>query len=104
MFPIGGCVIVALCFEFRHVLMVIERRGRITPAQSAEFLAIVHQVPISLDHDPIESVVMELARQHQLSFDIAAYLELGKRRDGVRCTLDQMFEQAARSAGVEMFA
>lgn len=91
-------------FEVRNVLVVNERRGRITPDRSAEFLAIVNKLPITLDRDPAESVVLEMARQHQLSVYDAAYLELVKRRNCVLCTLDQKLERAARSAGVEVFA
>ncbi len=80
--------------------MVNERRGRITPDQTAEFLTLVNRLPITIDHDPIESVVIAMAREHELSVYDAAYLELAKRRNCVLFTLDQKLQRAAATAGV----
>lgn len=90
-------------FEVRNVLVVNERRGRITPGRSAEFLAVVNGLPFSIDHDPVESVVLALARHHGLTIYDAAYLEVAKRRGCVLCTLDLKLERAAVSAGVNVW-
>lgn len=90
-------------FEIRNILLVNERRGRITPDRSAEFLAIVNKLPFTIDRDPVESVVLEMARQHELSIYDAAYLEMAKRRNCILCTLDHKLERAAASAGLVIF-
>lgn len=90
-------------FEIRNVLVVNERRGRITPARSAEFLAIVSGLPIDVDRDPVESVVMALARQYELTVYDAAYLELAQRVGGALCTLDRALRKAAVKAGVRIW-
>jgi predicted nucleic acid-binding protein len=84
-------------FELRNVLLVGERRGRITPVKSAQFLKFVAELPIRIDHEPDESVVMALARAHKLTVYDTAYLELAVRKSMRLATQDSALAKAART-------
>jgi predicted nucleic acid-binding protein len=86
----------------RNVLLIGERRGRATAAQSASFLYDLGQMPISISLLPDENAVMDLARRHRLSFYDAAYLELAQRERLPLATFDQDLIAAARAEGVTL--
>ena len=88
-------------FEVRNVLIVAERRGRRTEARSAALLRAVARLPIEIDRDPEEAVVLELARRHGLTIHDAAYLELAMRRQTPLATLDAALVRAAAVEGVK---
>lgn len=93
--------------EVTNVLVLAERRSRLTPANTARFLALLRALPITVEDPPIDRVfaeVLHLARSLQLTAYDAAYLELAMRRGGVLCTLDNVLENAARAVGVPLFA
>ena len=78
--PAGGLVVPALWwFELRNLLLMQERRGRLTEAATTAFLRGLRRLPIEIDRTPGEDVV-QLARQHRLTAYDAAYLELARRR------------------------
>ena len=54
-------------FEVRNILVVNERRGRLTEADTARFLSALARLPIGLDHSPREEGTLSLARKHGLS-------------------------------------
>jgi predicted nucleic acid-binding protein len=87
-----------LFFEVRNVLLVNERRGRLTEVQSAEFLRALSRLPIRVDRSPDETQLMTLARRHRLSVYDAAYLELALRERLDLVTLDARLEAAMRAA------
>lgn len=89
-----------LFFEIRNVLLVNERRHRLTPAQSEEFLRIMARLPITIDFDCDERRLMPLARKHRLTAYDAAYLELALREGVALATLDAELERAARAESV----
>lgn len=91
-------------YELRNVLLVGERRGRITPVQTARFLKFVAELPIEMDRDPDEGVVMALARAHKLSVYDTAYLELAQRRSLPLATLDGALAKATRAENVSLLA
>jgi predicted nucleic acid-binding protein len=82
-------------FEIRNLLVVGERRGRVTPADSALFLMRLDTLPIEVDTVPVSGDVLSLARAHALSAYDAAYLELARRRAVALATLDRRLETAA---------
>ena len=88
-------------FEVRNVLIVAERRGRRTEARSAALLRAVARLPIEIDRDPEEAVVLGLARRHGLTIHDAAYLELAMRRRAPLATLDAALVRAAAVEGVK---
>jgi predicted nucleic acid-binding protein len=75
-------------FEVRNILVVNERRKRLTEADSGIFLRELARLPITLDRAPEESEVLRLARAHRLSVYDAAYLELAQRHKVELATLD----------------
>ncbi len=89
-------------YETRNLLVVNERRGRITPVDSATFLRLLRSYPIEFDQGESEEAILQLARQFQLSFYHAAYLEIAYRRGIPLATLDKALQMASESAGVPL--
>ena len=87
-------------FEIRNVLIVNERRGRATVADTTTFLSDLGRLPIRVDANPGERLVLALARKHRLTVYDAAYLELAVRLDAPVASLDDALNAAARSEGV----
>ena len=87
-------------FEIRNVLVVNERRGRVTQQETERFLGRVSQTTVNVDDAPDEATVMALARRHRLTVYDAAYLELALREGVPLATLDAALAQAARREGV----
>ena len=87
-------------FEIRNVLIVNERRGRVTAADTAAFLGDLGRLPIRVDDNPGERLVLALARRHRLTVYAAAYLELAVRLDGPVASVDRALNAAAQSEGV----
>jgi predicted nucleic acid-binding protein len=89
-------------FEVRNILIVNERRKRITEAGSTNFLRAVARLPIRVDRAPVEGDVLRLARTHRLSVYGAAYLELARREGLPMATLDRDLGCAARVESVAL--
>jgi predicted nucleic acid-binding protein len=89
-------------FEIRNILVVNERRKRLTETDSAAFLRDLSRLGITLDRSPQDSEVLRLARAHRLSVYDAAYLELAIRTGGSLATLDTDLIRAARAEGVAL--
>jgi predicted nucleic acid-binding protein len=87
-------------FEVRNILVVNERRKRITESGTTSFLRELARLPIRLDRSPVEGEVLRLAREHRLSVYDAAYLELARREGLALATLDRDLANAARAEGV----
>ena len=85
-------------FEVRNILVVNERRKRLTEADSGIFLRELARLPITLDRTPEESEVLRLA--HRLSVYDASYLELAQRHTVELATLDADLIEAARAEAV----
>ena len=90
-------------YEIRNVLVVNERRGRITEDQTDDFLASLAELSIDVLPLPSELAVLDLARGYRLSVYDAAYLELARRGDARLATLDRGLRSAASEAGVAVF-
>jgi predicted nucleic acid-binding protein len=77
--------------EIANVLALSERRRRITPAHSAEFIAVLETLEIVVDEEtPSRALgrVLDLAREERLTAYDGAYLELAMRlasKDGDLC-------------------
>lgn len=84
-------------FEIRNALVVNERRGRLTEADTASFLRTLARVAVTIDRRPGEAEVLSLARRHRLSVCDAAYLELAQRESTPLATLDRGLIGAARA-------
>ena len=91
-----------LWFELRNVLLIGERRNRLSEAQTARFLKYVNELPIEVDRDPDDCLVLSLARTHRLSVYDAVYLELAQRKAIPLATLDGALINAARAEKVPL--
>lgn len=91
--------------EIANALAMAERRLRVTPAQSSEFLDQLGVISPKVDHvsrDRVFSHVLPLARTHRLTVYDAAYLDLAVRRKAPLATLDDDLRTAAGELGVEI--
>ena len=86
-------------FEIRNILVVNERRKRITESDTGVFLRDLAGLRIRVDRDPEEGVILRLARTHRLSVYDASYLELALREAIPLATLDADLTAAARAEG-----
>ncbi|MGI8720872.1 MAG: type II toxin-antitoxin system VapC family toxin [Geodermatophilaceae bacterium] len=87
--------------EVANVLLVAERRRRITEAQAARFLDLLSRLPIRVDASPTDSVaVLAAGRRHDLSAYDATYLVLAGRLAAPLATLDDRLKSGCRAAGV----
>jgi predicted nucleic acid-binding protein len=92
--------------EMANAILRGERKGLVTPAQTAAFLAELDSADIKTEADSPrlrQSVVLALARSHGLTAYDATFLELAMRRAAVLATFDRKLADAARTAGVRVF-
>jgi predicted nucleic acid-binding protein len=89
-------------FEVRNILIVNERRRRITESDTAAFLLSLSRLRIRVDRVADENGVLRLARAHRLSVYDAAYLELAQREGVPLATLDADLRKAAASERVAL--
>jgi len=87
--------------EVSNVLLIAERRSRLTEARSARFVALLGQLPIHVEPASVEmGAVLAAGRRHELTAYDAAYLVLAER-EGVRlATMDAKLRKAANDGGV----
>jgi predicted nucleic acid-binding protein len=89
--------------ELVNVLLVAERRGRLSRENAQEILQLMQQLPIAIDPTPTKDTtasVLQLGRQHGLAAYDAAYLELAIRQELLLATLDLKLDAAARKCDV----
>jgi predicted nucleic acid-binding protein len=91
-------------FEVRNVLVVNERRGRITLPETAAFLRHLAMFSVLVDRLPDGESVMRIARAHQLSVYDAAYLELAQREGLAIATLNAQLRKAASTERVALIS
>jgi predicted nucleic acid-binding protein len=93
--------------EVVNVLLVAERRNRLSEADSIRFITLLSQLPISVEQVQPESVMIEilaLAREHKLSSYDASYLNLAMSKGLPIATLDKGLRSAAKKAQVPILA
>ena len=89
-------------FEVRNILVVNERRKRITAAGTDSYLRELARLRIRVDREPEDVAIMRLARAHRLSVYDASYLELALREATPIATLDAELAAAAVAEGAEL--
>ena len=92
-------------YEVANGLVVAERRGRVLEAQAMRFLTLLSALPIEIDVPEMPAGLASLvpiAREHGLSANDAAYLELAARRGLALVTLDGKLRAAAQRAGISI--
>jgi predicted nucleic acid-binding protein len=89
--------------EVANVLLVAERRGRLSEAQVSRFLELLTQLPIEVDDAPRDLAgIVAAGRRHDLTSYDASYLVLAERLGASLATLDQRLAKAAERAGVKL--
>ncbi len=90
--------------EVVNVLLVGERRKRLTKADSSRFLELLQGLPITFDVQATSRAfgeIMSVARSLAISAYDAAYVELAMREGLHFATLDDSMNKAASKAGVK---
>jgi predicted nucleic acid-binding protein len=89
--------------EVANVLLLAERRGRISEAQVTRFLALVDALPITVDPTVLpRPQLIAKAREHGLATYDAAYLLTAELYGASLATNDAALAAAAAAAGVEL--
>jgi predicted nucleic acid-binding protein len=91
--------------EVANVLLVAQRKRRVTVADSIRFLDLLRSLPIRTDEETTRRAwtdTLPLAARLSLSACDAAYVELAIRLNAPLATLDTHLTQAARKAGVKV--
>jgi len=91
--------------EVANVLLMAQRKRRITVADSARFLDLLRSLPIRTDEETSRRAwteILPLAARLSLSAYDAAYVELAIRLDAPLATLDTHLMRAAKRAGIEI--
>jgi predicted nucleic acid-binding protein len=100
---LGSAIVPAIWwYEIRNVMILNERRGRITTADVSGFLLDLNEFSIRVEPPGDGEATLHLARRFNLSFYDAAYLELAIRERIPLSTLDKALQTAARAAGVSL--
>ena len=91
--------------EVGNVLLAAERKNRLSEADSIRFIALLSELPISVDQEPPERMIKEifaLAREHKLSTYDASYLDLAMKKGVPIATLDNRLITAAKRSNVSI--
>ena len=91
--------------EVINVLLVAERRKRISEADSVRFTTLLSQLPIVVEYERPEQImkdILALARVKKLSSYDASYLDLAMRKGLSLATLDKRLKQAAIAVDVKI--
>ncbi len=89
-------------FEVRNTLIVNERRGRLSEADTAIFLRELSLFGVMIDRIPQETAILTFARQHRLTVYDASYLELAQREAIPLASLDTELRRAAAALGIAL--
>ena len=91
--------------EMANVLLMAERRRRITRAHAIRSMELLRSLPIEVDEStPSRAMgeILALAREQDLSVYDAAYLKLAVREGIPLATLDRALATAAKRCGVPL--
>lgn len=90
--------------ESTNLLLVAERRKRISAARCVELLGFLSAIPLRTEdeYDRVRGPVIGLARTHRLTIYDAVYLDLAVHHALPLATRDNDLRRAAKSAGVSL--
>lgn len=102
----GAAVPSIWALEVANVLLVAERRGRITPRESEEFVRLLSELPIQTQFDDPTISLREILVEGRMA-DLTAYdtasLILAKSQRLPMATLDSKLRLEAEKLGVALF-
>lgn len=91
--------------ELENGILMGERRGRKSPAESAAFLKLVRALPIRTDDTPrhrVSNAVIEIGRRHHLTAFDAAYVELAVREGAALASFDVAIRRCAGAMRIKV--
>jgi len=91
-------------YEVRNLLVINERRQRMTVEDTAHYLELLSSFPIQIDPIEDEQSVFQCARHFRLTFYDAAYLSVAQRNRIPLATLDKDLQEAAQASGVPLLS
>jgi predicted nucleic acid-binding protein len=89
-------------FDVRHALICSERRQQRAVASTTAFLQRLGRLPVLVDREPDEAVLLDLARCHRLGLHETAYLELALRLGVPLATTNRDLIRTAPQVGVSL--
>lgn len=89
-------------YEIRNVLLMAERRKRLTPQDADHAWRRIRLLRVEVDPVPDDQRCLTLARRHALSVYDAAYLELAQRISCPLATRDRALTAAAKAESVAL--
>ena len=92
-------------YEVGNVLLMAERRKRITEAQGKRFTTLLEALPIRVSEPNsrhLWSNAVTVAREHGLSVYDASYLDLAMQEGIALATRDKALIRAAKKSGVRL--
>lgn len=101
--PIEAVVPCIWSLELANVFLVSERRQRISREEVATAIALLNQLPISIDSAISQASlnsILEIGRNYNLAAYDAAYLELAMRLGAPLATNDQRLMNAAQQTKI----
>ena len=91
--------------EVANVLLMAERRQRLTEAQTARMIQLLRGLPITIDAEGLAQAwgpMLSLGREYGLSAYDSSYLEHAMRQGISLATQDAALREAAPRAGVPL--
>jgi len=89
-------------YEYRSILLVNQRRGRVQKERIPAMLREVHALEIEERRLDDDQAVISLAFQHDLSAYDAAYLALALQENAILASNDRKLLRAAIASGLEV--
>lgn len=89
--------------EVVNILLVAERKKRLSEADSVRFITLLSQLPIIVEHERPERLMKDLlalARSNNLSSYDASYLDLSMRKGIPIATLDTRLITASKKTNI----
>lgn len=93
-------------FEVANVLLVAQKKRRISPTKAREFQEALSMLSINIDISSIKKTsgsTFELAKEENLTIYDAAYLELAIRNNLPLASLDNDLKKAANKLSVKLY-
>ena len=91
--------------EVSNVLLVAERKKRLSQSDSSRFISLLLELPIIVEPESPErmlSEILALAREYKLSSYDASYLDLAMRKGLPIATTDKNIISAAKASRVSI--
>jgi predicted nucleic acid-binding protein len=92
--------------EVVNVLLVAERKNRLSEADSIRFITLLSQLPIIVEYERVGRIMndlLTLSRANRLSSYDASYLDLSMRKGIPIATIDNRLIEAAKKTDVPIF-